>query len=524
MQELARLAPGDEEIRCGQVRRLRGARSRLRGRLDLLIAGAGALGFLAAGWRWYRSLGNYPLLFDHPSGTWAALAADFAEGELYRPLLSAAGYGGTRYFPLNIALWSALIRGGLSPAAGGHLLTLIGAVALAGGVFLLTRRSGASALRALGAAGLALGTVPAQWGVSITRGDLLPAGFAVIGLATCLPDRRGTRRLPLAALTLGLAILAKPTSLAAAAGAVFALAMSADRRAAVRLALGIAAVATLGAAGAWLASAGRWWESFAACATGGRARLLYAPVNLLRFAAPVDLSLVGLALSVLWAAPRGRRPFVALPLSLSAAATFALFGSPGIDENHLLEACALSVSALVSAEPRTAGPRAESFVIVFLAFLGLLNVGYPALRTGASAAEDRFAIHSGTDLHRQVSREVGPGERGPLLSENPWIPLLLGERPFVLDAFSLRILVQNMPRAREDLLRRIRSRSFRAVVLSYPLEGKERWYEEIHFGPGFVQTLRESYSLAAAHVPGRSTSGVYVWLPLPLSPRLPKGD
>ncbi|MBL6431870.1 MAG: hypothetical protein HPM95_15010 [Alphaproteobacteria bacterium] len=44
------------------------------------------------------------------SGVWMTLAIDYADGLLYRPILSEAGYGGTRYMPLFFMIHGVLIR------------------------------------------------------------------------------------------------------------------------------------------------------------------------------------------------------------------------------------------------------------------------------------------------------------------------------------------------------------------------------------------------------------------------------
>src|SRR5581483_12074879 len=56
------------------------------------------------------------------SGVWAALAWDVAHGRLYRPLLSAAGYGGTRYMPLLFVAYGGLLRAHVDPVVAGVAL------------------------------------------------------------------------------------------------------------------------------------------------------------------------------------------------------------------------------------------------------------------------------------------------------------------------------------------------------------------------------------------------------------------
>src|ERR1700754_5108744 len=58
-----------------------------------------------------RDLPSYTgIVTSDPSGTWTGLAVDLANGEFYRPLVSADGFGGTRYFPLHIVLHAGAIK------------------------------------------------------------------------------------------------------------------------------------------------------------------------------------------------------------------------------------------------------------------------------------------------------------------------------------------------------------------------------------------------------------------------------
>ena len=256
------------------------------------------------------------------------------------------------------------------------------------------------------------------------------------------------------------------------------------------------------------ASGGRWLESFRATGAGGAELgtiLLEGPLNLLTNAAPISVFLFALALAVV-ATTLGRRPPFLFPaLLLSAAMAVVLFGSPGVAENHLLDACVLSIAVVVAAGG--AGP-ARPLALALLALIGLLDLTYAGIRFGP--LDMRPAL--GT-----VAQVVGPPERGPLLAENPWVPLTLGERPVLLDAFTERIAAEADPRIGAELLERLDRRAFRAVVLMRPLESAAPsmgpFYEGVHFSQGFRAHLRARYWLAASHAVNARGFGVYVWLP-----------
>ena len=106
-------------------------------------------------------------------------------------------------------------------------------------------------------------------------------------------------------------------------------------------------------------------------------------------------------------------------------------------------------------------------------------------------------------FHRQrfekVIAVVG-GAHGPILSENPVIPLLAGQQAYVLDPWMLRLLRQRIPGFGEPLLEGLRHQDFGAVVLCMAdpkTDFGKWWYETAHFGPGFAAALNQNYRLVA---------------------------
>ena len=97
-----------------------------------------------------------------------------------------------------------------------------------------------------------------------------------------------------------------------------------------------------------------------------------------------------------------------------------------------------------------------------------------------------------------------------VLSEDPYVPLALGQTPTVLDPFMLLRIGRRDPAAVQQLVRRIDHRDFRFVVLVEPLEPIDReWWRQLHFGPAVVETLARSYTYT-----GRD-QGYYVYEPAP---------
>src|SRR5215467_7520740 len=104
----------------------------------LLLAVAGLIAAVHL-LRWY-----WPGSFFHnpASGTWTALAWDFAHGELYPPVFSPLGFGGTRYMPLLFMLHGALIRLHLDPITAGVLVMQGSVVSVAIALYVVLRAVG----------------------------------------------------------------------------------------------------------------------------------------------------------------------------------------------------------------------------------------------------------------------------------------------------------------------------------------------------------------------------------------------
>jgi hypothetical protein len=100
---------------------------------------------------------------------------------------------------------------------------------------------------------------------------------------------------------------------------------------------------------------------------------------------------------------------------------------------------------------------------------------------------------------QKVLAAVGDTSK-PILSENPVIPVLAGQQPYVLDPWMLRLLRKNDAYFGEPLLEGLRKQDFGAVVLCMadPRTKFGQWlYETGQFGPGFASTLNQNYHLVA---------------------------
>lgn len=488
-----------------------------RGTLLLFLAAA-ALGVttaarLPASW----DSGN---ALNHVSGAWMALAEDLAHGQLYRPILDPdLGYGGTRWFPLAFAAHAALRRAGLELVTAGYALSLLSGLLTVAAAYVLLRRTGSARAPAAAFAVLTLGTFATQYALSSVRHDLWPVALGAFGLAALA---RGPSRGAIAGagVLFALAFAAKPTALTAPAAAVGWLLARRERRAALGLTALVAGLDVAVVAVTDALSDGRFLDLLRATAAGG-ARLrdvAAAPLRLAQHLAisdPAAIALLGAALAValagsrrhLRAARRGAAGPQLLPLlwlGVSLAGILVVFASPGTDENHLVElevAAALSLGAAWRARG-TAGRIARGLAPVSCA-LGVVVAGGMAREDLSSS---RLA-----EL-RAVAAALPPGT---VISEDPLLPIVAGERPYVLDAFMLRLAAERDPAVARPLLDGLRRDEFAAVVLLQDLDAPEArgWYARGNLGLEIVGEVGRHYRLAERfgryrlYLPAREPSG-----------------
>jgi hypothetical protein len=248
-------------------------------------------------------------------------------------------------------------------------------------------------------------------------------------------------------------------------------------------------------------SQGRIVEILKACATGGTGPLGFAagPWKMLVQAARLDpavLLFILLAMVALVQVVVARTFWRSLPALFFVAVlvvTAAIYGSPGLNENHLLDVQVASVVLIawwLASAPAIAYKQVGTYALAVVILVATL----PALRKFKNG-DRRF--------HPQRFQEVlalaGATEK-PILSENPVVPVLAGQQPYVLDPWMLRLLRKNNPSFGEPLLDGLRHQAFGAVVLCMADPATsfgQRWYETVHFGPGFTFALNQNYRLAA---------------------------
>ncbi|HUZ47843.1 MAG TPA: hypothetical protein VMW54_14500 [Terriglobia bacterium] len=433
---------------------------------------------------------------DQVSGVWIALANDLSHGVFYRPLFGPLGYGGTRYFPLFFVLHAALMKLGGGAILTGRLLSVASTLALLAGVYALLRRLGVERMLAGCSSLFVLCSESTQLALLAIRGDALPAALVVWGFAACCGPAVGLRQLAIAAVLFTLAFSAKVTAAYALGAASLYFLFSGRRRQAWTLAAFGAAGCAIVILAMLVLSNGRAYEVIKACATGGMglASILHIPQHFALVTDGEDLSgfpFLILAAAALVAWPGRIRSEIA-PLFFLAAATMTMLilGTPGTDYNHLIDLHAAAI-ILFTVWVYRSGRQQAVFGMAALSIAAILAV-FPAAR--------KFRHKEDIIPRRQefqAALRIAGHSPQPILADNPLIPVLAGQAPYVLDPFMFRVLSLRDPHFADRLWKRLRNKQFSAVVLigdPSTSEGRD-FYRQTAFGPAFPGKVLETYGL-----------------------------
>jgi hypothetical protein len=409
---------------------------------------------------------NFGDLFT-TSGVWTAMAVDLADdGTLYRQLISPLGYGGTRYAPLYPVLQAGLMRLGMTPIGSGYFLTLIAMAIAAAGLYTLMRRLRVPSTIAGSITCFALAANCFLEGVAQIHGDPLAIALelwglvSILSLADCDPKRTWTP-ITLAAICFAFAAAAKVTSIFGIVSAFAWLILHGRRWPALRLAAVWAIDVTVLVLATQWASHGRAIGIFhrTAAGGGGFATLAQGPH---RFADAMLHSdhvafgfwILALALFLI------RRTWNSLPALLffvTTAGTIAIFGSPGTGINHLmsLQVASIIVVGVSLAQLRTLRPVAVGAILLLVA-VGVVNCIRQAREIRQDRARDSLEI-----VLNDIRQSSVPG---PIYANDPFIPILADQRPYVLDGFMARLMRQKDPASAGKLWDDLEQVRFSAVI------------------------------------------------------------
>lgn len=422
---------------------------------------------------------------QHIAGIWMALAQYAGAGIWYPPLECDGVYAGTRYMPLCFGLIAVLVKLVGDYVLAAKLMALASMTALLCGVFISVRRITGRTLDALMLTALVLASPEGRAALLSPHADALAAALALFGLLTIERERVRAGHLILSVLLFAAALMTKFSAVAGpAAAAVFLFPR--QRRRAVELALVWLALSATGLALIEHFSDGRFLDNFRSLGSGGMnldsirigpSRVAFALGQTLPFSAL-------LAVAVFAVVRRGgERKFGMWDwyFLATAAVTLVIFTSPGTGMNHLLElevAAVLAVAPLLARREAVAEPIVRSLVLVIL-----LGGAYQVLREPQSPES----------VSGQVVVEAIP--RGAsLLAEDATVPVLLGRRPVVMDAFAYRVLAERGRVDDRELAGRIARQEFDVLVLMGRVDRPgESLCPRFHFGPRVTAAMQEAY-------------------------------
>jgi hypothetical protein len=452
---------------------------------------------------------------DHVAGARMALARYLNDGTLYPPLYDGTAYGGTRFMPLPIILHAAMARITGEYLVSGKLLAYGTMLGLLGVTFVLLRRLRCPFPIALGllAAVLTTGTgLVAGLGL---RADSLPLLLQLLAVATVAGSRRPAATVAGAALA-AIAFSAKLSAVWAPLAICVWLAVVDRRRLAWFLsaygALVGGVLAVLGAV-----SDGRIFENVFGLSTAGMSgagSLLQGPSALLRLLAEeatATWALLPAAAVAAWLAIRQRQVSIyVVSLACCLLVLVVVLADVGTGWNQLIDLVVLTVLVVGELAGRSRPDPLAAVVAAVLAVILLwVNLTGLVVTLGPGVREAVETLRGTPRYDRQpLSGQATPATS--LLSEDPYVPVSLGQRPVVLDPFMLRRLEDRDPAAVQRLVDRIRAREFELVVLVVPLQPPDQWWwRDMHFGTRVTRALADAYTES-----GRA-QGYYLYRPNP---------
>ncbi len=472
-----------------------------------LAGSAQLLGLLA----WYWTDG---LPFSDTSGVWIAHAWDMTNGEFYRPDLDNSGYGGSRFMPLFFILLSGMMQLIEIPSTAGAILAL-----LIGFCFLLAliramQTTDVPLFTAVPIALLACFSISFQLVHLEVRGELLASFLNLIALGFAVQGIKKPSATTWVLMVTGF-VLAWFSNITMGYGWV-AISLYLLIKGRIKAGCGLFLVTASLALLCWeilqTANGGRLDITLANSFLKeiGWSTFLQIPFWFLKAALsdPFFLMILGAALWTLLILRPLKGTFIEIYFWITFLGTVLLFIVPGLDTIHLIDLLAASLWVLACGWCSRQENRYPTAAILPLLMIGAILTQLP----GIGSITNHFK-QNGRPSFRHIEGIISslPFKSGPLLSENPLIPILMGEKPFLLDAYSSRVLTRNNPEVKQDLFDKLNRQRFRAVILThwspmsqeFPFESLARkkalsgkpFYGNVHFPNEFLKTLKNNYVL-----------------------------
>ncbi len=439
------------------------------------------------------------------SAAWLTLAQDVEHGVLYPPLYDGHAFGGTRYMPAQILAYAGAEEVTGDRLIGAKLVVYALAVLLFGLVFVALRLIRCPPPVALGLAAAALASSVGLVAATTVAGDTLPVllQLGALVLVTRRPGRWATAG---AGLLCALAVLAKFSALWAPA-AILVWLLARDRSRVVMFAASLALALAAGIGTTEALSHGRFSENVLGLSgssfMGFGAVFLDSPGKLISLteanASPVVVMFPFVLVSFLLAASERKLTVYHLSFVFALGILLVVLADPGAYYNHLLDVTVLSMILVGGLWRRTTGAD-NGFALfraaILAALIWAIGLGYYTDVKPHIAEAARLLLGSADSqpyAKRPPSGSFQPTDR--ILSEDAYIPLAVGQRPVVLDAFMLLRIAEKHPEWRRALVKRLDAREFDKVVALRRLDHSV-WWREVDFGLPIVDAIKRNYRLS----------------------------
>jgi hypothetical protein len=463
------------------------------------------------------------------SGHRMALARYLNEGVLYPPLYDGRHYGGTRIMPLSIILHGSAARLTGEYVMSGRLFSCFILVVLAVVVFRVLRTLECpSAMAAILSAFLLVTEPGYRVGFSALIADGLAVLLQLLAVWTVTASHRRTGLVLGAALS-ALAFMTKFSALWAPMAIAAWLAIRKRNGLWLFASTYVVLVAMLiGAAG--VVSSGRFFESvfgLSLAGIGGIRVALHSPTLLIRTLfgntpalwALLPVAVLGLAINL----ARREASIYDISFICHIPLLFLIFADIGAGDNHLLDLAVLGVLVIGHASSSLSRALDDASVAprqLRLHRLTVVQTGVTLFALWMTATQlvvlvpdvytAKAALAAGNANHLPLEGLITAHDT--ILSEDPYVPVALGQVPVVADSFMLLRIGKRHPDAVQALIERIDAREFKFVILTAPIE-QTSWWDTFHLGRDVVQAIDRSYEFS------RGAEGYYVYAPAHL-----KGD
>jgi hypothetical protein len=436
---------------------------------------------------------------EQVSGSWAALAIDVSKGILYRPLFDEVlGTGGTRWMPLYFVLHGALIKITGNVVYTGLALSLFSSSLLLFSIAMILRHYKITPVSSVIIFALLLCSNNLITAMTAVRGDILASALNICGIYFAVTSEKKSLRIIISCLLFSLTIMTKITSgFGIAAVAMWLFFNDKKKNAAGYIAV-FSAFTILFINAVQLVSSGRFKEIFSACAAGGATivKVLKSPFNFINCLKSTDTGVIVIftaALTII--IHKGSeiiRSQFSLYMIITLAITLIIFGSDGIVGNHLIDVHIASVLVLAGFINDN---KIDALTVVKCSLIVIIMACIINTHNLRQDIKQKPVLKSIKETALLIDNSAG------LISQNPWLPIIMKRDVYLLDPWMLRIIDTVKPELLIPFYKRLDSGKFDAMVFDQnPLAPWiPEWFEYSHFGSKLMQHIFRTYRLHGNH-------------------------